>query len=106
KRGDSFPQLSQPPVAFHQFLAGVFVFARFDQLADHLSQALNRERDVVADEVRTADPQFAPGSWSGLDSRAAPRVLASVGSLVPVQLFARLFKLQEKLVRFAQKIGN
>ena len=55
---------------------------------------------------RTADPQFAPGSWRGLDSRAAPRVLGSVGSLIPVQLFARLFKLQEKFVRFAQKIDN
>src|SRR5439155_15705577 len=106
KSGDPFPQINQTPDAFHKLQADYLVDARYDQIADRLPQALNRQRDVVADDVRTADAQFGPISWLGQGGRASARVLTAFGPLISVQLFARLFKLQEKLVRLAQKFGD
>ena len=56
------PQFGEAAVAFEQFLAGVLVVGGPDQVGDLFTQALERQRDGVFDEVGIADAQLLPVS--------------------------------------------
>ena len=70
KRRDFIPQFGQPPIAFHQFLAGVLVLADLDQFADRFAQALNRQSHIVLHQIRPANAQLRPAR--AVDVRDAP----------------------------------
>ena len=103
KGSNLLAQLGQPPVAFHQLLPDLFVLTQLDQFADRLSQALDRKRDVVLDQLRLANAQLGPFT-AAREGRFAAAKAALFGRLL--QLLAHRLDVREEFSGLFQQLAD
>ncbi len=98
-----FAQLRQPAVAFDQLLSDFLILAHFDQLADGLPQALNRQCDIVANQLWLTDAQLGPLPFARSGSFATSKT--ALFRLL-LDLFASRFHASEKAVGLLQNVSH
>ena len=103
EHGDGLAQLSQPPVALHQFLADFQIFAQLDQFGDRFAQVLDRQGEVVLDQLGTANAQFRPFPAPG--QPCVPAAKAPFPGLT-LQVVARHLHLAEELIGRFQQLSH